>query len=55
MVRGRGDTDTLDDHKLLWAREGPVHDDIEARLDLPPRRCGELTAVLSVHTTRTYM
>ena len=29
VVRERGDTDTLDDHKLLWAREGPVHDDIE--------------------------
>ena len=34
VVRGRGDTDTLDDHKLLWAREGPVHDDIEARNDV---------------------
>ena len=32
VVRGRGDTDTLDDHKLLWAREGPVHDDIQARV-----------------------
>jgi len=29
VVRERGDTDTLDDHKLLWARDGPVHDDIE--------------------------
>ena len=29
VVRGRGDTDTLDDHKLLWAREGPVHKGIE--------------------------
>ena len=29
VVRERGDTNTLDDHKLLWAREGPVHKDIE--------------------------
>ena len=29
VVRERGVADTLDDHKLLWAREGSVHDDIE--------------------------
>ena len=36
VVRGRGDTEPLDDHKLLWAREGPVHDDIEVRTACHP-------------------
>lgn len=39
MTRDRGDADTLDDHKLLWARSGPSAPDVQVDPQLMRINC----------------